>query len=755
VGEERLRYEQALQRGHAALWQKQWAAAIAAYREALTVAPEEPEALTGLGLACMEAGRYEEALEAFRQLERLRPEDPAPVWRLAEVHQRAGRAAEAAAHYHRAGRMFADRGDLRRAIQAWAQAVRLDPGRIETLEALARAYRQLDQREAAIRVDLALARAWIQQGDLQRALEAIDAALALDPDHPQALQARDWLRVQLARRTGTGPLPRPTSRAESAEAEQARAEALWMLAPEEAEAPADPIRRALSQALRELADLVFSEEPGSFSESEWFRIHALLGRAVDAHAQGQLREALAFYEQVRAAGLEHPALPFAIGAALAELRRCEEAASYLRRATDVPTYAFAGLLLLARCEERQGAAASAALRYLEALESLDQELAREESQEVLRERYRFLRSWLPRHPDRQAALLEGARQILESPTWEDRILWIRQALDQWTAGTPFRLTLADALLSPQGERVLLDLGQTYTWAQLGLFYSALEEALRILAGAPFAPLTHLILGQLLVWSRHIPAAANKFRILGAYFLHLEDPYMALAAFEQVTRLAPMDLAALERLLQLAQTLGDAPRALQAFYGLVDAHMQMADLEQAERIGREGLAWASRHGLPGSTLSPLLRRLVEIAVQRLDWNGAIEHLERLRALAPEDLEARWGLVEAYLRVNRKDAAERELQQLVERAQAAEQLAEAVRNLEELILLFPDEIALRQRAAQLYLELEQHETAVAHLEQVGEQYLQAGRLTEAQAVYRSLMRLNPAQAERYRALLGSTR
>jgi cytochrome c-type biogenesis protein CcmH/NrfG len=39
-------------------------------------------------------------------------------------------------------------------------------------------------------------------------------------------------------------------------------------------------------------------------------------------------------------------------------------------------------------------------------------------------------------------------------------------------------------------------------------------------------------------------------------------------------------------------------------------------------------------------------------------------------------------------------------------------------------------------------------------MGEQYLQAGRLSEAQAVYRSLMRLNPAQAERYRALLSSS-
>ncbi|MER3467742.1 MAG: hypothetical protein C4312_04040, partial [Thermoflexus sp.] len=95
------RYAEALQRGHEALWGKRWSAAIAAYREALAALPDQPEALTGLGLACMEAGRYGEALEAFQRLADLQPEDPIPVLRMAEILQRMGRSAEAAAHYHR------------------------------------------------------------------------------------------------------------------------------------------------------------------------------------------------------------------------------------------------------------------------------------------------------------------------------------------------------------------------------------------------------------------------------------------------------------------------------------------------------------------------------------------------------------------------------------------------------------------------------------------------------------------------------
>ncbi len=747
---DRLRYEQALKRGHEALWQKRWTAAIAAYCEALEASADDPEALTGLGLACLEAGRYEEALGAFQRLARLRPEDPTPLLRIAEACQRAGRAAEAAAYYHRAGQRFADRADLRRAVQAWAQAVRLDPGRVETLDALAQAYRRLGQPEAAIRADLARARAWIQQGDLQRALEAVSAALALDPDHPQALQARDWLRAQLARRTGTGPLPARAGR--EAEAERARAEAFWLLPQEEVEAPASPIRQALAQAFQVLADLVFSEDRGAFSEEEWFRIHARLGRAVDAHSQGQVREALALYEQVPSAGLEHPALAFAMGAILADLGRCEEAAARLGPAIATPTYRLAGLLLLARCAERQGSPERAAERYLEALELLDRELARPGEEGWRRDRYRFLRAWIPRHPEPCAALLEGARQILESSTWQDRLALIRQALDQWTAETPFRLTLADALMVPEGERLLIELGQVYLWARQGLFYSALEEGLRIVAGAPFAPLAHLALGQLLAWGRRSPAAVAKFRTLGEYFLFMEDPSMALAAFEQAARLAPLDLTILRPLLRLSQELGDPSRTIQAFSRMAEAYLHMADLEGAERICREGLDWASKRGLPGAALRPLLRHLVEIAAQRLDWARAIEHLERLRNIDPEDLEVRWGLAEAYLRTGRVERALPELRHAVERARAAGRLAEAAQNLEDLIALLPEEMGLRQLAAQVYIELGQNEAAIAHLERIGEQYLRAGRLGEARAVYQSLIQLNPGRAAHYRALMG---
>ncbi len=749
---DRLRYEQALRRGHEALWQKRWAAAIAAYREALEAFPDQPEALTGLGLACMEAGHYEEATAAFRQLTVLRPSDPTPVLRLAEVYQRAGRAAEAAAHYHEAGRFFAEQADLRRAVQAWVQAIRLEPGRIETLEALAQAYRQLQQPEAAIRVDLARARAWVQQGDLQQALEAVNAALALDPKHPQALQARDWLRTQLARRTRTGPLPALPPRGAEVEAEQARAEAFWMLPPEEAKTPMDPIQRALSQALQTLADLVFSEDHGALSEEEWFRVNAGLGRAVDAHSRGQWREALALYEQVLAAGLQHPALMFAVGAILTELKRCDEAAFQLQQAMASSDYHLAGLLLLARCEERYGTPERAAERYLEVLEYIDQELLHKGQGESLRKRYRFLRSWILRHPEQQAALRKEAQQILESPTWLDRMTLIRQALDQWTAETPFRLTLADALMFPEGERLLIELGQAYTWAQEGLFYSASEEAMRILAEMPFAPLAHLALGRLLAWGHRSDAAVGKFRALGEHFLFMEDPYMALAAFDQAIQLAPLDLLTLHQLLRLSQELGDPSRTIQAFIGMADAYLQMADLKQAEQICQEGLDWASRRGLSATALRPFLLRLVEIAVQRLDWARTVEYLERLRTIDPKSLEIRWGLAEAYVRTYQMEPALQEVRELLNQARGAGQLAEAVLNLEELIALLPEEPRLRQLAAQVYLELGQTEPAITHLERIGEHYLQQGRLNDARAVYQSLIQLNPDRAMHYQALMG---
>lgn len=704
VEDRHRRYAEALQRGHEALWGKRWSAAVAAYREALAALPDQPEALTGLGLACMEAGRYGEALEAFQRLADLQPEDPIPVLRMAEILQRMGRSAEAAAHYHRAGQLFAAREDWRRAAQAWGQAWRLDPGRMESLEALAQAYRRLDQREAAVRVDLARARAWVQRGDLQRALQAVSEALALDPDHPQALQARDWLRAQLARRTGTGPLSaRPlTEGGRGLEAERARAEALWGLpleeAAREAEASLDPIARALAMALQELADLIFAEDRGGLSEETWFQASVLLGRAVDAHARGQFREALALYQQVSELGLQRPSLSFAMGVLLVERQRCEEAAAHLARAAEAPAFHLAGLLLRARCERQQGRLGPAAGWILEALEAIDRTLV-PEAAAALRERYRFLRAWIERHPDRQAALVEESLATLGSATWEDRLAWMRRALDQWAEGIPFRFALADVLMAPKGEWALLELGQAYLWARGGLFYSALEEGMRVVAAAPLAPVAHLALGQILAWGSRGAAAAAKFRALGDYFRYWGDDALALALFDRAAQLTPFDLLTLRQALQLAQAQGDAPRILHYFGALADAHLQMADLEGADQACREGLRWASRHGVPAPMLRPLWRRLADLALQRLDWTQAAAFLESLRRVDPDDAETRWSLVEVYLRLGRGAEASRELEGLIEEGRSTGRWAEWRARLEELRWLFPEEPALRQALARL--------------------------------------------------------
>jgi len=69
-------YEQAMTRGHSAAWDQQWDKAIACYRAALSEFPDDPKALTSLGLATMQSDKLEEALAIYQRATQLTPGDP-------------------------------------------------------------------------------------------------------------------------------------------------------------------------------------------------------------------------------------------------------------------------------------------------------------------------------------------------------------------------------------------------------------------------------------------------------------------------------------------------------------------------------------------------------------------------------------------------------------------------------------------------------------------------------------------------------
>ncbi len=68
-----------------------WAAAVAAFREAIALRPDFPEAWNELGYAFRHQGRYPESLNAYDEALRLRPDFPEALEYLGEAYVKMGR----------------------------------------------------------------------------------------------------------------------------------------------------------------------------------------------------------------------------------------------------------------------------------------------------------------------------------------------------------------------------------------------------------------------------------------------------------------------------------------------------------------------------------------------------------------------------------------------------------------------------------------------------------------------------------------
>ena len=90
------RYKSALRVGHVAAVRGRDEAAVAAYTEAATLAPDRPLPHASMGRALLRLGRLDQALAAFGEALRLAPRDEASLAGRADVLIAAGRPAEAA-----------------------------------------------------------------------------------------------------------------------------------------------------------------------------------------------------------------------------------------------------------------------------------------------------------------------------------------------------------------------------------------------------------------------------------------------------------------------------------------------------------------------------------------------------------------------------------------------------------------------------------------------------------------------------------
>jgi tetratricopeptide (TPR) repeat protein len=187
-------FSESMERGLAAHREGRMADALAAYRAALSIKPQDAEALSLMGLALLHGGRIDEALILLGRAVDIEPRTPGFRVNLAEGFARAGQNSRALQefravtelqpdHIHawdRSGDLAALLGDPAAAVDGWGRAYLVD-------------YRSI---ESALKI----ARLEIARGRVDVASNLIDSVLSRSPAEPRTLaikcqlleSRRDW-----------------------------------------------------------------------------------------------------------------------------------------------------------------------------------------------------------------------------------------------------------------------------------------------------------------------------------------------------------------------------------------------------------------------------------------------------------------------------------------------------------------------------------------------------------------------------------
>jgi len=744
VAGNRAIYEEALRRGAARAWEQRWEEAIAAYQQALDEFPNEPDALSGLGLALAGSGRLQEALPVLQRAAGIAQENPVMQEQVAQVLEKLGRLAEAAHFYLRAADLYHQQRASGLAMERWKDAVRADPTSITAHVNLLRVYLAQQKYREALKEYVALACIYRDQGEQERALELCQYALKLDPHNPEVLALMDFLRYGIpAKISGTGPLA-------GAPPEEPAPE-------EESEERGSPVETALRTALAQLAEVVFEEIPPQtgplilrpLSKRE---IDTLISRAIDAQARGDLEEAISCYEEVLKGGVVEPAVNFNLGLLYQQQLRFDDASAQFQQSVEHPQYRLGSLFALGECYRALGRIDEALKHFLEVLKIVDLSTVREDQADDLIRLYDQLAHTYAARGEREQAVefINTLISFLSEKGWEDKVHQARQRLDLLSREGPV-LSLAEILAAPGSENILQSIGLAQEYLRRNLFYAAMDELLFAVERSPsFLPVHHQI-GETLAAMGRTEQAVGKFLAIADTFRARGNFSQAAAMYERALRLAPMHLVARLKLIDLLVSLGEIDRALEHYLALGDAYYQMAQLDQAREKYSEALQLAPRGSRERRWEVKFLHRIGDIDMQRVEWRRAVSVYERIRDLAPDDEKARLTLMDLYERLGRSDRALVELDGLLQHYMQTGRAQKAIAVLEERVREHPDSIPLRARLVQIYLNAKRKEDALRELDILGDLQLQAGKIQDAIATIQVILKLEPPNADAYRELL----
>jgi tetratricopeptide (TPR) repeat protein len=254
-------FQKAMNQGHSAAWDQEWDKAIASYQKALKEFPDHPKALNSLGLALYQLQQYEEALKVYQQAVQITPDDPISLEKIAQLSERLGNLKTAVDSAMKAAEMYLNQRDVDKAIENWARVTQLDPEHPVAHSRLALMHERLGHNPQAVIEYLAVASLLQRSGNPEKTQELVDKALQLMPNNQAAKQAQTLLKSgqllpkPMRPKGGTGPIR--------------MAQVKQLESPKEPkESGLDPVAEARQKALTVLAEVLFeySDDSGSIAQ---------------------------------------------------------------------------------------------------------------------------------------------------------------------------------------------------------------------------------------------------------------------------------------------------------------------------------------------------------------------------------------------------------------------------------------------------------------------------------------------------------
>ncbi len=738
-------YETAMREAASAAWDQDWARAIQAYEQALTIAPDDAQALAGLGLALLESGRYPDALVRYRRVSELVPGDPLPYEKMGEIYQRLGENAQAAKQYLAAGEIYLARKDIRRAVPSWERAIALDPDLAQAHMRLAIAYQQdpRTQQQAVIEY-IDVARLLQRAGQVSRAEQALQRALRLDPINPDVRNAVDDLKrgkpIQPAERPAE-PMQTPPDSAPPVIQGMDDVDDL-LLEPGEEERGRTPVDEAARYAMGVLADSIWAGEVPPAAQTP-------LLQALDSHQIGDADVALDRYLEALHTGLDHPALHFNLAVLYQATHRYEKVIETLSRITDAAEYAVAGNLLLGQAYLAQDDRPHAAEFLLRALRAADRQTNPAEVDEGGYER--MLANLPDQSAEHLAELSRALRVYLDAPDWQRKL---QRALSDYAGRgkVSYVPDLIELMIEGGRPELAAIMERVSAYLQRNMIYLATEEAHYAIACAPDYLPAHRRLADILIKEGRTQDAATKINLIANTYLIRGNADKAADLFAEVIDLWPADTGARRRVIDMLRDQGRVAEALHQYAEMADLYYRlMADPEKAIEVYNESLEYIRQTKADPKLAIPLLKGLATIESQRLNWRKALNYYDRIVELEPGNESAALARVDLHFQLGESGDAVRALDEYIRQCIGSGQLGRVTLILEDQVRHHPQEISLRQRLAEVYRQQGRAQEAITQMDALGELQLDAGLLDDALATIRKIIELNPPDVEGYRRLL----